>query len=196
VVQQAPVIYARTLQGGCSEALTPRQEEAYDLLYAHWVDRGFHCAHAVFRGIDDARLETEALRAASSAFMGGMVFTGGTCNALTAGVMALGLALGTIENSRPRVLRMIATMAVGGDAFADSRNAFNRIMNLGHHLADWFKAEFGNTSCRTLTQCDFSTKEGFRSYVENDGTTRCGVIADAVARRTRALIREHEARTA
>jgi hypothetical protein len=195
VVQQAPGIYAQALQGGCSETLTPRQEEAYGRLYAHWVDRGFHCAHAVFRGIHDARFETEALRAASSAFMGGTVFTGGTCSALTAGVMALGLALGTIENSRPRVLRMIATMAVGGDAFADSRNAFNKIMNLGHDLADWFKAEFGNTTCRTLTDCDFSTEEGFRSYVENDGTTRCRAIADAVAQRTRAVIRKHEART-
>lgn len=196
VVQQAPGMYERVLQGTCSGALSREQEDAYGLLYAHWVDRDFHCAHAVFRAINDARFESDALRAATSAFMGGTVLTGGTCSALTAGVMALGLALGTIEDSRLRVLRMIATMAVGGQAFADSRNAFNVIMNLGHALAGWFTAEFGSTSCRTLTQCDFSSTEGSASYVENDGTSRCRAIAEAVARRTRELIQEREARTA
>jgi hypothetical protein len=84
-------------------------------------------------------------------------------------------------------------MATGGDAFADSRNAFNKIMNLGHDLANWFKAEFGSTSCRTLTQCDFSTTEGVRSYIESDRTTQCRTIVEAVARRTHGLIREREA---
>ena len=36
-----------------------------------------------------------------SGFVGGTVFTGMTCSALTAGVMAMGVALGEIENSRP-----------------------------------------------------------------------------------------------
>lgn len=192
VVQEAPGLYARVSRDKCSSALSPQQEEAYGLLYAYWVERGFHCAHSVFRGIEDARFETESLRAASRAFMGGTIFTGGTCSALTAGIMALGLALGTIENDRPRVLRMILTMAVGGDAFADSRNAFNRIMNLGHGLASWFKTEFGSTSCRTLSGCDFSTEEGFKRYVESDCIQRCRAIAEAVAHRTRSTIQELE----
>jgi hypothetical protein len=193
VVQQAPGLYARTLQSEGTNALSPEQEEAYGLFYAHWVDGGFHCAHSVFRAVGDARFEGEALRAASSAFVGGTVLTGGTCSALTAGVMALGLALGTIENSRPRVLRLIATMAVGGDAFADSLNDFNKIMNLGHELARWFKTEFGSTSCRTLTHCDLCTKQDFRRYIENDGITRCRAIAEAVAHRVQELILEREA---
>lgn len=192
VVQRAPGLYARSLQGECSDALEPQQEEALGSLYAHWVERGFHCAHAVFIGMNDARFETEALRSASSAFMGGTIFMGGTCSALTAGIMALGLALGTIESSRLRVLGMIATMAVGGDAFADSRNAFNEIMNLGHELAAWFEREFGSTSCRALTRCDFSTIEGVRSYLGNDCIERCRGVAEAVASRTKALIRQHE----
>jgi hypothetical protein len=48
--------------------------------------------------------------------MGGTLFAGMTCSALTAGVMALGLAVGEIENSHTRVARMIATMAVRGAA--------------------------------------------------------------------------------
>jgi hypothetical protein len=120
--------------------------------------------------------------------MGGTVFTGLTCSALTAGVMALGLALGEIENSRLRVLRMIGTMAVGGDAFADKLNAFSRIMNLGHDLSQWFAAEFGSTQCRAITQCDFSTTEGARRYVEGGGTARCSAIAQSVARRVRSMV--------
>jgi hypothetical protein len=60
-----------------------------------------------------------ALVDAVSGFIGGTVFTGRTCSALTAGVVALGAVLGTLERSRLRVLRMIGLMAVGGDAFAD-----------------------------------------------------------------------------
>jgi hypothetical protein len=43
--------------------------------------------------------------------------------------MALGVALGEIENGCLRVLRMIRTVAIGGDAFADDLHAFNRVMN-------------------------------------------------------------------
>lgn len=120
--------------------------------------------------------------------MGGTVFTGMTCSALTAGVMALGLARGEIENSRLRVLRMIGTMAVGGDAFADKLNAFNRTMNLGQRLSRWFAVEHGSTQCRAITQCDFSTTAGVRRYIESGGTTRCSAIAQSVARRVQSMI--------
>jgi hypothetical protein len=85
---------------------------AYEQLYAHWQAQGFHCADAVFTELD-AGETPEELRDAVTAFMGGALFTGMTCSALTAGVMALGLALGEIEDSRRRVLRMLTTMAVG-----------------------------------------------------------------------------------
>ncbi len=190
VVQEAPVIYARTAREKGADALSPQREQAYALLQAHWLASDFHCARSVFRALGGARFEGGALHAASSAFMGGTLLTGGTCSALTAAIMALGPALGKIESSRPRVLRMLATMAIGGDAFADARNAFNEIMNLGHELAGWFSAEFGSSSCRTLTQCDFSTVEGVDGYVQNDGTTRCRAIVEAVAKRADELIRQ------
>jgi hypothetical protein len=120
--------------------------------------------------------------------MGGTVFTGMTCSALTAGVMALGLALGEIEDSRPRVARMIATMALGGNAFADDLNKFNRLMNLGHDLAVWFEAQFGSTQCRTLTGCDFATADGVHAYLEHDGTSECARLARLVADRVAEMI--------
>jgi hypothetical protein len=60
-----------------------------------------------------------ALADAVPGLIGSTVFTGRTCSALTAGVVALGAVLGTLERSRLRVLRMIGLMAVSGDAFAD-----------------------------------------------------------------------------
>ena len=79
--------------------------------------------------------------------------------------MALGLIRGEIENSRLRVLRRIARMALGRNAFADDVDRFDRIMNLGHRLALWFTREYGSTQCRALTGCDFSQEAGVASYV-------------------------------
>jgi hypothetical protein len=107
---------------------------------------------------------------------------------LTAGVMALGLRLGEIERSRVRVLRMIGTMAVGGNAFADDLNAFNKIMNRGHRLARWFSDRFGSTQCRALTQCDFATTAGVARYIGGDGVGRCMTVARHVADEVRRTV--------
>jgi CBS domain containing-hemolysin-like protein len=125
---------------------------------------------------------------ATSPFIGGTVLTGMTCSALTAGVMALGFALGEVEHSRLRVLRMIGMMAAGGDAFADDVNKFNRAMNLGHELAKWFTGAFGSTQCRSITGCDFLTTEGVNQYIDTDGVARCQVIARQVAAKVERMI--------
>jgi hypothetical protein len=145
------------------------------------MEREFHCAHAVFSHLGDAIPVTQELLDGSSGFMGGMVFTGMTCSALTAGVMAFGLMLGEIENSPLRVLRMLGKMAVRGDAFADDVNAFNRTMNLGNRLALWFTAEFGSTQCCAITGRDFSTTAGVQRYIVDGGAARCSAIAQSVA---------------
>jgi len=119
-----------------------------------------------------------------TAFIGGTLLTGMTCSALTAGVMALGRAVSETEDSYRRVARMIATMAAGGNAFADDLNAFNRVMNLGHDLAAWFEAEFGSTQCRALTEADFATGDGVCVYIGRDGTSEC----QRLARRTAAHV--------
>jgi hypothetical protein len=111
-----------------------------------------------------------------------------TCSALAAGVMALGLRLGRIETSHLRVLHMVGLMAVRGDAFADDVNAFNKTMNLGNRLAQWFTAEFGSTQCRVITQCDFSTTEGVQRYIDDGGTVRCSAMAQSVASRVLSVI--------
>jgi C_GCAxxG_C_C family probable redox protein len=187
VVREAPAMCAACLAAAGPRVIAPDARSAYRELHAHWRRRGFHCADAVFTALDRPDAPDE-LPDAVTGFVGGTLFTGGTCSALTAGVMALGLALGEIEDSRPRVARMIATMALGGNAFADDLNNFNPLMNLGHDLATWFEAQFGSTQCRTLTGCDFATADGVHAYMEHDGTAECARIASRVAERVAELL--------
>ena len=187
VVREAPAMCAQCIAGASEDAIAPDTRQAFRELYAEWQQQGFHCADAVFAELDTADVPDE-LADAVTAFMGGTAMAGMTCSALTAGVMALGLALGEIEDSRPRVAKMIATMALGGDAIADDVNKFNRVVNLGHELASWFEAEFGSTQCRTLTGSDFATAEGVRGYIERDGTSECARMARLVAERVDQMI--------
>jgi len=188
VVREAPVTCAACLGAPAAGAVAPEARAAYRRLYEHWDQRGFHCADAVLGECGTSAAPDEELRDAVTAFMGGTLFTGMTCSALTAGVMALGLALGEIENSHARVARMIATMAVGGDAFADELNAFNRVMNLGHELSEWFEAEFGSTQCRALTGCDFASSADVDDYIQRDETADCARRARRVAEHVSALV--------
>jgi C_GCAxxG_C_C family probable redox protein len=188
VVRQAPVLCAESIGADCTAAISAAQQEAFARLYAHWLEQKFHCAHAVFHHLEHTIPVSQELLNGSSGFMGGTVFTGMTCSALTAGVMVLGLMLAEIENSHLRVLRMIGTMAIGGDAFADNLNAFSKIMNLGNRLAQWFAVEFGSTQCGAITRCDFSTGEGVQRYIADGGTARCSAMAQSVALRVLSMI--------
>lgn len=184
VIRHAPETYAQSASQDAASVLPEDARRAFARLHAHFAEHDFHCARAV-TGLAD-----RSLADALSGFAGGTVFSGGTCGALTAGVVALGAARGAIEHSRLRVLRMIGVMAMGGDAFADKYNAFNRTMNLGHRLARWFTDEFGSTQCRVLTRCDFSTAAGVTRYVECGTVNRCQGLARRVALKVQALIEQ------
>lgn len=188
VVRRAPSMCAECLAAGGGDAVPLPAREAYRELYAHWQKRGFHCADAVFTELGGTVAAPAELRNATTTFMGGTLFTGQTCSALTAGVMALGIHLGEIEHRRVKVLRMIGTMALGGDASADELNASNPVLNLAHRLAKWFRGEFGSTQCRALTGCDFASPAGVREYIATDGTTRCTEIARRVAAQVGELV--------
>jgi len=188
VVREAPVTCAACFGTPVAGVVTPDARAAYRRLYEHWKQRGFHCADAVLEESGTSPAPDEELKDAVTAFMGGTLLTGMTCSALTAGVMALGLALGEIENSRRHVARMIVTMAVGGDAMVDGMNAFNRVMNLGHELSEWFEAEFGSTQCRALTRCDFASTSDVVDYIDRDGTAECALMAQRVAERVSVMV--------
>ena len=113
---------------------------------------------------------------------------GRTCSAFTAGVMAIGLQAGEIEDSPLRVIRLLAIMTVGGYAFDEKINKFNRSMNRGYRLSKWFVKEFGSTQCQAITQCDFSDSKGISNYIEGDCITRCKMIADKVAEKVQLIL--------
>ncbi len=181
VVHRSPGLLAMVRSAGNEAVIPTPTRAAYRRLYAHLEENGFHCAHAVLERLADAVPVTQDLRDATAAFIGGTVFQGHTCSALTAGVMAIGLNRGEIENSRLRVLRMIALMALGRDAIADHVNKFNPAVNLGNRLARWFRRLFGSTQCRAITGCDFSQSEGAEAYIAGGLVAKCRSIARAVA---------------
>ncbi|HEY6060194.1 MAG TPA: C-GCAxxG-C-C family protein [Gemmatimonadales bacterium] len=192
VVRRSPELYGETIAGDRPAAVRGERREAYRQLYAHFRANDFHCAHAVLRELRDTIPVGQELLDGTSAFMGGTLFQGMTCSALTAGIMALGLKLGRIEHSRLRVIRMIATMAAGGDAFADDMNEFNRIMNAGKRIAKWFTGEFGSAQCRSITSSDFSSAAGVQRYIDTNCMARCRHMVQAVAGQVRSFITKQQ----
>lgn len=182
IVREAPETFFACVERD-RDVMPPAAKDAYRRLYAHFLSEDFHCARNV---LHDLHADPEALDAAS-AFIGGTVFRGVTCSALTAGVMALGLREGAIEDSPLRVLKMAAIMLAGGNALADDLNEFNRLTNLGHELAEWFAQEFGSTLCRDITHCDFATSADVDRYIDSGRINRCRAITEQVAQKVEAM---------
>jgi hypothetical protein len=190
VVRHAPELYRQIESKDNTEAISGETLEAYNLLYSHLSANNFHCAHAVLNHLDDTIPVSQELLDGTSGFIGGTVFKGLTCSAFTAGLMAVGLKLGEIEDSHLRVFRMLATMVVGGNAFADHMNKFNRLMNIGHRMSKWFTKEFGSTLCHEVTRCDFSSLENVHRYIDNGSVTTCKIISEKVAKQAEIIIKQ------
>jgi len=190
VVRHAPEIYGQTDCKDNTEAISSETREAFHLLYSHLSANSFHCAHTVLKHLGDTVPLTRELLDGTSGFIGGTVFKGLTCSAFTAGLMAVGLKLGEIEDSHLRVIRMLTIMIIGGNAFANHLNKFNRPMNIGNRMSKWFKKEFGSTLCRDITQCDFSSLGDVHRYIENGSLTTCKIIAEKVARQAEMIIKQ------
>jgi protein-S-isoprenylcysteine O-methyltransferase Ste14 len=184
---------ASALCGETRSVIPCEAREAYRLLYAEFTRCGFHCAQTVLRSLTGPLTAQTRLLKAGSAFIGGTLFGGMTCSALTAGAMALGLAIGEIESRWWRVLRMVFLLLTGGPAFDDTINRFNRSMNRGGELAAWFAAQFGSTQCRAITGVDFSSSAGVEAYLHGRGIAKCRLIAQKVADHVKLLLEEGSA---
>ncbi len=148
----------------------------------------FHCAHAVLRRLEDTvNVDGETLRA-SLGFVGGTVLLGHTCGTLVAGVMAIGLAEGEIENSYFQLPKMMGTMALGGSGLAPHVNKFNRAIGMGRELVSWFEQEFEFTDCKKLTGADFSDASSVQKFIDEQRIVRCRAMSEAVAQKVSDLI--------
>jgi hypothetical protein len=191
-VLRSAELYMDALNHNHRESIPPAQRAGYSRLYSHLVENNFHCARAVLIHLGYAPEQNQELFDAVSAFMGGTLLMGRTCSAFTAGVMAIGLRTGEIEDSPLRVIRLLALMTVGGNAFDEQINKFNRSMNTGYKLSKWITNEFGSTQCQAITQCDFSNLAGVNNYIEGNCITRCRQIAESVAVKVQSMISELE----
>jgi len=187
-VLRSPGLFMHALDGNHYDPIPPASRETYTRLYSHLVENNFHCAQSVLIHLGYTREENQEFFDATSAFMGGTLFMGLTCSAFTAGVMAIILREGEIENSPLRVIRLLAIMTVGGYAFDDKINKFNRSMNRGYKLSKWFAKEFGSTQCQAITQCDFSDPASVDNYIEGNCMTRCKHISEQVAGRVQQML--------
>lgn len=190
VARHAPELYRQTVCNVNADTLSGETSEAYHLLYSHMSANDFHCAHAVLKQLGDTIPVTRELMDGTSGFIGGTAFKGLTCSAFTAGLMAVGLKLGEIEDSYLRVTRMLATMVVGGNALADHMNKFNRLLNIGKRMSKWFKNEFGSTLCHEVTQCDFCSMEDVHRYIGQGSVNNCKAIAGKVALQAETIIKQ------
>jgi hypothetical protein len=190
VVRHVPELYRQTDGKDNSKSISGETEEAFRLFYSHLSANNFHCAHAVLKHLDGTITVTKELLDGTSGFVGGTAFKGLTCSAFTAGLMAVGIKLGEIEDSYLKVIRMLAIMIAGGNAFGDNLNKFNRLMNIGNRMSKWFKKEFGSTLCRDITQCEFSSLENVHRYIDTGSVNTCKMIAEKVAKQAGRLIIE------
>lgn len=177
----APGLFKEVTALDVSDAIPSAAREAYASLYSHMAENCFHCAQAVFLRLQEGTWRRQELIDATSAFIGGTAFMGLTCSAYVAGVMALGLARGEVENSVPRVVRMLAMMTSGRNALRADVNKFNPSLMRGYRLSRWFVHEFGSTQCSEITQSDFATAAGVDEYVRSRRITRCMEITAKVA---------------
>jgi hypothetical protein len=189
----SPQLFMAAVADNSQAAIPSAKRESYRRIYSHLIEKNFHCAQVVFDHLQYTNAEHHELFDAASAFMGGTLFMGMTCSAFAAGVMAVGLRSGEIENSPPRVIRMLGRMTFGGNAFDENINKFNRSMNAGYRMSKWFTQEFGSTQCRAITGCDFSTQAGVSQYIEGGGVTGCREIAQKVAGRVLKTLADLEA---
>jgi len=187
-VLRSPGLFMDANNGNHREPIPPARRVGYSRLYSHLVEHNFHCAQAILINLGYTPEGNKELFDATSAFIGGTLFMGRTCSAFTAGVMAIGLQAGEIEDSPLRVIRLLAIMTVGGYAFDEKINKFNRSMNRGYRLSKWFVKEFGSTQCQAITQCDFSDSKGISNYIEGDCINKCKMIADKVAEKVQLIL--------
>jgi C_GCAxxG_C_C family probable redox protein len=125
--------------------------------------QGYNCAQAVssvFAG--DAGVPKEVILCAATGFGAGAGRTGGTCGAVSGGVLAIGLLVGSTG--------------------ADEKEAKDLTYALTREFITRFVRKNGTVSCTGLLGCDISTDEGLaRAREQNLTRTLCPrYVRDAV----------------
>ena len=169
--------------------MTDEAKDSYSVLLKSFDANKFHCAHNVLNNLNISYPVKDDLYKSSWIFMGGIALLNRTCDALTAGVLALSSATARIENSYSRVARMNRLLRQKNpEAMDEEINNFNRSINLSEELGVWFRNEFGSTNCFDIWRLDFSKIKNTESYLADNCMLQCRYIADKVAEKVLSMI--------
>jgi C_GCAxxG_C_C family probable redox protein len=106
---------------------------------AYEYEKQYHCcSQATLRALQEAlNLEDALALKAASTMCGGVALSGETCGALSAGVMAIGMARGRLN-------------------LEEGFGAVLRAMLPAHRLVRWFESEYRSTVCRRISGLELS----------------------------------------
>lgn len=100
---------------------------------------------------ESKNVETEWIPKIATGFCGGVSHTGGTCGAVSGGIMAVSLFTG---RNNPE------------ESVTDAYKAVQKMI-------EEFKGTFGSANCKELTGCDLETKEGQEKFVSEGLRDKC-----------------------
>jgi C_GCAxxG_C_C family probable redox protein len=137
---------------------------------------GYNCAESVlltFLNSWSKYFRTGVTSAVATAFGGGMGRMGHICGALSGGLMVIGLAIGRTDGKDDEGKK---------EAYSEAQELFKR-----------FQERWGALTCRELTQCDLSTKEGFNKYRDlKIHETKCSEIIKGTVRALTTILQKRK----
>jgi len=171
-------------------SLPAEKAESYILLMKAFGDRRFHCSQSVLLGMEDRFCHTEEQLRALWICIGGIAMQNLTCGALTAGAMAIGAATAKLEMSYARVARMNWLLLHDrvNEAMQEHVNHFNRAILMSDELGQWFRSEFGSTSCRGIWGLDFSKSKDAEIFITGNCMDRCQQIVQKVVGKVGSIV--------
>ena len=115
-------------------------------------ESGLFCAESVLKTVaEQARLESALVPGIATGLCGGMARTGGTCGALTGGMLAIGMLRGRHS----------------------AEDSVEETYALVQKLNQEFETRFGGTNCTGLLGCDLGTTQGREQFKQDNLGERC-----------------------
>jgi len=116
------------------------------------MQSNLYCAESVLLAVAEGlNIKSPLIPRIASGFCGGLSHTGGTCGALSGGVMALGLVFGRDIGETP----------------------LDRSYEKVRMLLNQFKEANGSCNCLEITGCDLGTEDGMNRYLETGMWEKC-----------------------
>jgi len=130
-------------------------------------ESGLFCAESVLQTVaEESGLESTLVPGIATGLCGGMARTGGTCGALTGGMLAIGMLRGR----------------------RSAEDSVEETYALVQKLSQEFEARFGSTDCTGLLGCDLGTNQGREQFKQENLDERCRELTTVAAGLVMALL--------